>query len=244
MCWALAKAGVGFEKKNPITSLMTDRKHGNNPRGYSERKSDVGHRRNQDLVARTEEIIRLVWEVEKRLDTVVALGVAHAATSRVTKTSVWRKFWSGWDTGWSAPRPISGWAASVRITAEGRQEGSDGMTNTLHRFGDAESFHDDFVVFAIACKGKNDQDALPKLRRFLEIALEYKPVNLGDARHGGALRPPEAWTRLSHWKRDIKPDFQAVINGLDVATTCAAVFDDRVPLRRISSSASKKRVSA
>ena len=27
-------------------------------------------------VARTEEIIRLVWEVEKKLDTVVALGVA------------------------------------------------------------------------------------------------------------------------------------------------------------------------
>lgn len=52
------------------------------------------------------------------------------------------------------------------------------MTNTLHRFGDADSFHDDYVVFAIACKGKNDQDALPKLRRFLEIALEYKPVNL------------------------------------------------------------------
>ena len=23
------------------------------------------------------------------------------------------------------------------------------MTNTLHRFGDAESFHDDFIVFAI-----------------------------------------------------------------------------------------------
>ncbi len=102
------------------------------------------------------------------------------------------------------------------------------MTNTLHRFGDAESFHDDYVVFAIACKGKNDQDALPKLRRFLEIALEYKPVNLGDARHGGALRPSRSLNPLSHWKRDIEPDFMAVINGLDVATTCAAVFDDRV----------------
>jgi hypothetical protein len=102
------------------------------------------------------------------------------------------------------------------------------MTNTLHRFGDSESFHDDYVVFAIACKGKNDQDALPKLRRFLEIALEYKPVNLGDARHGGALRPSRGLNPLSHWKLDIKPDFMAVINGLDVATTCAAVFDDRV----------------
>ena len=33
------------------------------------------------------------------------------------------------------------------------------MTNTLHRFGDAESFRDDYVVFAIASRGKNEQDA-------------------------------------------------------------------------------------
>lgn len=102
------------------------------------------------------------------------------------------------------------------------------MTNTLHRFGDAESFHDDFIVFAIASKGNNDQDALPKLRRFLEIAVEYKPVNLGDARHGGAFRPSNSINPVAHWKRDIKPDFAAVIRGLDTATTCAAVFDNRV----------------
>ena len=101
------------------------------------------------------------------------------------------------------------------------------MTNTLHRFGDAESFHDDFIVFAIASKGNNDQDALPKLRRFLEIAVEYKPVNLGDARHGGAFRPSNSMNPVAHWKRDIKPDFAAVIRGLDTATTCAAVFDNQ-----------------
>ena len=101
------------------------------------------------------------------------------------------------------------------------------MTNTLHRYGDAASFHDDYVVFAIAAKG-NDQDALPKLRRFLEIATEYKPVNLGDARNGGALRPSKQMNPLSHWNRDIKPDFKAVIDGMDLPTTCAAVFDNKV----------------
>jgi hypothetical protein len=101
------------------------------------------------------------------------------------------------------------------------------MTNTLHRFGDAESFRDDFVVFAIASKGGNDRDALPKLRRFLEIAVEYKPVNLGDARHGGAFRPSTSLNPVAHWKRDIRPDFEAVIRGLDTVTTCAAVFDNR-----------------
>jgi hypothetical protein len=100
------------------------------------------------------------------------------------------------------------------------------MTNTLHRFGDAESFHDDYIVFAIPSKSNNDPEALPKLHRFLEIAMEYKPVNLGDARHGGALRSSKNLGPLSHWKRDMKPNFQGVIEGLTVPTTCAAVFDN------------------
>jgi hypothetical protein len=102
------------------------------------------------------------------------------------------------------------------------------MTNTLHRYGDAESFRDDYVVFAICCRGKNDEEAVPKLRRFLEMALPFQPVNLGDARHGGALRASSSMGPGSHWKRDMQPDFQAVINGLDTLTTAAAVFDNRV----------------
>jgi len=102
------------------------------------------------------------------------------------------------------------------------------MTNTLHRFGPAESFRDDFIIFAIASKGANDADSLPKLRKFLQIATEYKPVNLGDARHGGALRPSRHMNPTSHWNRDITPDFGAVIAGLDHPTTCAAVFDNKV----------------
>jgi hypothetical protein len=101
------------------------------------------------------------------------------------------------------------------------------MTNTLHRFGTAESFKDDFIVFAIPSKVNKDPEALPKLRRFLEIALEFKPVNLGDARHGGAIRPAKNLGPLSHWRRDVKPDFPAVIRGLTVPTTCAAVFDNQ-----------------
>jgi hypothetical protein len=100
------------------------------------------------------------------------------------------------------------------------------MTNTLHRFGTAESFSDDFIVFAIPSKSNKDPNALPKLHRFLEIAMEYKPVNLGDARHGGALRSSKKLGPLAHWKRDMKPDFDTVIKGLTIPTTCAAVFDN------------------
>jgi len=101
------------------------------------------------------------------------------------------------------------------------------MTNTLHRVGDANSFRDDYVVFAIASRGRNDEDSVPKLKKFLKMAREFHPVNLGDARHGGALRPARSLNPLSHWKREITPDFDAVIAGLDTTTTAAAVFDNR-----------------
>jgi hypothetical protein len=102
------------------------------------------------------------------------------------------------------------------------------MTNTLHRFGPAVSFRDDYVIFAMCSKGRNDRDSLPKLKRFLELALPFKPVNLGDAIHGGALRPCKNMNPASHWRRDAAPDFQAVVDGLTGPTTVAAVFDNRV----------------
>lgn len=101
------------------------------------------------------------------------------------------------------------------------------MTNTLHRFGDAASFQDDYIVFAIPSRGNNDQDSVPKLRRFLEMAVPFHPVNLGDARHGGALRPSRSMNPTAHWDRETKPDFAAVITGLNAPTTAAAVFDNR-----------------
>jgi len=75
MCFALARAGVAFEKKNPITSLMSDVSTG------TIRPDILGEKLMSAIVeikvpvSRAEEIIRLVWEVEKKLDTVVALGV-------------------------------------------------------------------------------------------------------------------------------------------------------------------------
>jgi hypothetical protein len=80
----------------------------------------------------------------------------------------------------------------------------------------------------MACKGPFKQpNALEGLRRFLQIALEYRPVNLGDARHGGAVRPSQRMNPLAHWRRDDTPDFEAVVDGLTDVTTCAAVFDNR-----------------
>jgi ferredoxin len=75
MTWRLAKAGVTFEKKNPITSLMTDVATG------TLREDILGEKILSAIVEikvpveRTEEIIRLVREVEQQVDTVIALGV-------------------------------------------------------------------------------------------------------------------------------------------------------------------------
>ena len=36
------------------------------------------------------------------------------------------------------------------------------MTNTLHRYGKKDNLRDDFIVFAMAAKGFNEQGALEK----------------------------------------------------------------------------------
>lgn len=76
MCWALAEANVSFEKKNPITSLMTDVPSGTlNPDILSEKVMSAIVEIKVP-VERAEEIVRLVWQVEKKLGIVIALGVA------------------------------------------------------------------------------------------------------------------------------------------------------------------------
>src|ERR1035437_9513318 len=75
MCWALAEAHVAFEKKNPITSLMTDVASGTLNADILDEKVMSAIVEIKVPVERAEEIIRLIWGVEDKLDTVVALGV-------------------------------------------------------------------------------------------------------------------------------------------------------------------------
>ena len=75
MCRALAKAGVHFEKKNPITSLMTDTSTGAIREDILDEKLMSAIVEIKVPVERTEEIIRLVREVEQRVNTVICIGV-------------------------------------------------------------------------------------------------------------------------------------------------------------------------
>jgi ferredoxin len=75
MCTALARAGVAFEKKNPVTSLMSDVATGAIREDILDEKVLSAIVEIKVSLERVEEIIRLVWEVEKQIETVVAIGV-------------------------------------------------------------------------------------------------------------------------------------------------------------------------
>lgn len=98
------------------------------------------------------------------------------------------------------------------------------MTNTLHRYGNAESFRDDYVIFAIPCKGKNDEGAVERLSSFLRICAGHGPVNLGNS-DNGSYRPSRKLGPSVHWKRELAPDHDGVISGVNGMATVAAVFD-------------------
>src|SRR6202161_4797907 len=75
MCTALAKAGVAFEKKNPVTSLMSDVATGAIREDILDEKVLSAIVEIKVPIQRVEEVIGLVREVEKQIETVVALGV-------------------------------------------------------------------------------------------------------------------------------------------------------------------------
>lgn len=99
------------------------------------------------------------------------------------------------------------------------------MTNTLHRYGKADSFRDDYIIFAIPSKGKNDVNCVPKLKEFLRICARHNPVNMGNGQQG-ILAPDKDLNPGSHWKRTEQPDFEAVIEGVYKPGTVSAVFSD------------------
>ncbi len=100
------------------------------------------------------------------------------------------------------------------------------MTNTLHRYGKAETFRDDYIIFAMPSKGKNDEGAIDKLRMFLRICVRHQPSNIGASGQSG-YRPSEHLNPTVHWKRDLAPDFDRVIAGVTKAGTAGSVFDSR-----------------
>ena len=100
------------------------------------------------------------------------------------------------------------------------------MTNTLHRYGKAAGFEDDYILFAIPCKGKNDEGAIERLKVFLRICARHRPVNMGNSAFGG-YKPAQELHPTVHWRRDTSADYDSVIAEVEKVGTVAAVFDSR-----------------
>ncbi|MFI5108303.1 MAG: 4Fe-4S dicluster domain-containing protein [Terriglobales bacterium] len=75
MTRALAQAGVAFEKKNPVTTLMSDVVRGEVRQDILNEKVLSAIVEIKVPIQRIEEIIALVHEVEGQIDTVVSIGV-------------------------------------------------------------------------------------------------------------------------------------------------------------------------
>jgi ferredoxin len=75
MSRALAKIDVPFEPKNPITTLMSDTATGDIREDILNEKVLSAILEVKVPTARLEEVIRVVWRVEKQLKTIVVLGI-------------------------------------------------------------------------------------------------------------------------------------------------------------------------
>jgi hypothetical protein len=104
------------------------------------------------------------------------------------------------------------------------------MTNTLHRYGNSKSFQDDFIIFAIPSKGKNDYQCIPRLKAFLKICVKYNPSNIGNGNRGG-LAPEKDLKPSAHWRRDIQVNWEKVIDGVIKPGTVSAVFTKQLDAR-------------
>ena len=62
------------------------------------------------------------------------------------------------------------------------------MTNTLHRYGSREGLRNDYVVFALPCRGRNDKGSVPKLREFLRREAEAAATKTQTPLHESAGR--------------------------------------------------------
>jgi len=102
------------------------------------------------------------------------------------------------------------------------------MTNTLHRFGKPETLNEDYIVFAMAGNGFNEEGALEKAQTFLRAAIKYKPINMGNALVNSLYRPDKnlSFLKLYFVGRQEKTTYEKLIDEMPGPGSAAVVFDD------------------
>ena len=113
------------------------------------------------------------------------------------------------------------------------------MTHTLHREGSLEELSKDYVVIAMPAAGVNTEGSGQKLKRFLQIAKKYNPINTGDSKAGNQLsfgtidKLSEAVfdagichavfdnpTNLTHFLNEVKSE------NMGISITVSGLFDE------------------
>ena len=103
------------------------------------------------------------------------------------------------------------------------------MTNTLHRYGQKDNLRDDFIVFAMAAKGFNEEGALEKARTFLKTAIQFEPINMGNALVNSLYRPEKdlSFFKLYFLGRQEKTTYEKLIDEIPGPGSAAVVFDNK-----------------
>ncbi len=57
------------------------------------------------------------------------------------------------------------------------------MTNTMHRQGSVQSLRQDYIIFATTVAGFNRKGSGEAVKKFIEIMLKHRPVNMGLSKH-------------------------------------------------------------
>jgi hypothetical protein len=102
------------------------------------------------------------------------------------------------------------------------------MTNTLHRYGKNDGLRNDFIVFAMAGKGYNDEGALEKAKTFLRTSIKYQPINMGNALVNSLYRPERdlSFIKLYFIGRQEKTTYEELIEEIPGPGSAAVVFDN------------------
>ncbi len=85
------------------------------------------------------------------------------------------------------------------------------MTHTLHREGSVESLKKDFIVFVMPAQGYNVKGSKEKIQRFLNLARQFNPVNIGENRATGSL---------------LQYSYDEIVDGVKDGCITLVVFDN------------------
>ncbi len=111
------------------------------------------------------------------------------------------------------------------------------MTHSLHRIGTLENLKNDHTIIAMPAKGINYDGSTETIRKFVDIAMQYKPSNLGLISFGNIYKatPEEIIEKVNDGRAitvvyDSLEKLTAVLKhlkeeDLGLSVTCGGIYE-------------------